>query len=99
MVQHLKENEFNSEVINFDGISIVDFWAEWCGPCKMISPVLESLNEDVIKVNVDTHPDLAREYGIMSIPAILFFKDGELKDKHVGFTDKETLESIISKIK
>ena len=96
-MKYLDKEDLNDLIKN--GVHVVDFYADWCGPCKMISPVLESLNEDVIKVNVDTHPDLAREYGIMSIPAILFFKDGELKDKHVGFTDKETLESIISKIK
>ena len=81
MVQHLKENDFNSEVINFDGVSIVDFWAEWCGPCKMIAPIFEDVaseltNAKFVKVNVDECPNLAGNYQIASIPTLLVFKNG-----------------------
>ena len=78
MVKHLKENEFNSEIISFDGISIVDFWAEWCGPCKMIGPIFEEgagelTNAKFTKVNVDECPNLAGIYRVASIPTIMVF--------------------------
>lgn len=92
------ENENFNDLIK-DGFTIVDFYADWCGPCKMLSPILEEINENIIKVNVDAHPDLAREYGIMSIPALLFFKDGKVVEKNIGFTDKDSIEDIIKRIK
>lgn len=75
MVKHL-ENENMKEIIK-EGVWVVDFYAEWCGPCKMLGPVLEQLQENVLKINVDNHESLAQEYGVMSIPTICFFKDGE----------------------
>lgn len=95
---HLEKENFN-EIIS-KGTNLVDFYAEWCGPCKMLMPILEELNEkiNIIKVNVDEHEDLAREYGIMSIPTLIFFKDGDIKKEIVGFKSKEELENIIDNI-
>lgn len=76
---------------------VVDFWAEWCGPCKMLGPVLDEIAAEkgdavkVVKVNVDEEPDLAVEYGIRNIPALFFFKDGELKDKALGVQPKSEI--------
>lgn len=93
MVKYL-ENENFKEVIN-NGIWVVDFYADWCGPCKMLGPVLEELDNNVLKINVDNHENLATEFGVMSIPTICFFKDGELKNKVVGFRNKNEIEEII----
>jgi thioredoxin 1 len=95
---HLEKDNFN-EIIS-KGTHLVDFYAEWCGPCKMLMPILEELDEkiNIIKVNVDEHEDLAREYGIMSIPTLIFFKDGDIKKEIVGFKSKEELENIIDNI-
>lgn len=93
MVKYL-ENENFKEAIS-SGIWIVDFYADWCGPCKMLRPVLEQLDGNVLKVNVDNHESLATEFGVMSIPTICYFKDGELKNRTVGFRNKEEIEEII----
>jgi len=93
MVKHL-ENENFKEVIS-SGVWIVDFYADWCGPCKMLGPVLEELDDNVLKINVDSHEDLAREFGVMSIPTICFFKDGNLVNKVVGFRSKDEIETIV----
>ena len=93
MVKHL-ENENFKEVIS-NGVWIVDFYADWCGPCKMLGPVLEELDDNVLKINVDSHEDLAREFGVMSIPTICFFKDGSLVNKIVGFRSKDEIETIV----
>ena len=93
MVKHL-ENENFKEVIS-RGVWIVDFYADWCGPCKMLGPVLEELDNNVLKINVDSHEDLAREFGVMSIPTICFFKDGGLANKVVGFRSKDEIETIV----
>ena len=102
MVQHLKENEFNSEVINFDGISIVDFWAEWGGPCKMIGPIYDEVageltNSKFTKVNVDECPNLAGKYRVASIPTIMVFRNGEPIDTLVGFMPKPQLKAAVEK--
>lgn len=97
-VIHGNESDFQ-ELINKDLI-VVDFFATWCGPCKMLGPVLESLDGvEVLKIDVDECPDLAREYGIMSVPTLMIFKNGELKDKRSGFMPKEMLEEWISENK
>ena len=93
MVKHL-ENENFKEVIS-NGVWIVDFYADWCRPCKMLGPVLEELDNNVLKINVDSHEDLAREFGVMSIPTICFFKDGNLANKVVGFRSKDEIETIV----
>ena len=91
------DNTFQDEVIGSDVPVLVDFWAEWCGPCKMIGPALEELAVEydgkikIAKVNVDENQSLAAEYGVRSIPMMLFFKDGEVKDQVVGLTGKDAL--------
>lgn len=88
------EKDFN-ELINKDLI-LVDFYATWCGPCKMLGPVLESLEDiEVLKIDVDECPELARKYGIMSVPTLMLFKNGDLKAKQSGFMPKEILEQWI----
>lgn len=82
------------------GKVLVDFFATWCGPCRMLTPVLEELSEEVndvtiIKVDVDELPELARRYAIMSIPTIFYFVDGQIVNKTVGFQDKQSLKKII----
>ena len=88
-----KEDNFD-ELIK-EGLVLVDFYATWCGPCKMIAPNLEELSKEynVIKVNVDEIEDLARKYSIMSIPTLLLFKDGSLIDKKLGYQELEELRS------
>lgn len=94
MVKYLESENFK-EVIK-EGIWIVDFYADWCGPCKMLGPVLEELDRNVLKVNVDNHESLATEFGVMSIPTICFFKDGKLENRVIGFRSKDEIEEIIS---
>lgn len=101
MVKHVQENEFSAEVLNFDGVSVVDFWASWCGPCKMLLPVVEKFAEEVegkvkvAKVNVDEEPSLAQRYGIMTIPTLLVFKNGELTAKSVGVISRDEIVKLI----
>ena len=95
---HLEKNNL-SELVK-EGLHLVDFFATWCGPCKMLGPVLEELDNkiDIIKVDIDEFEDLAEEYRIMSVPTLLFFKDGEIIREEVGFHSKEELEDIINEI-
>ncbi len=96
MVKYL-ENEKLEDVIK-EGVWIVDFYADWCGPCKMLGPVLESMDANILKVNVDSHEELAASFGVMSIPTICFFRNGELKRKEIGFRNKDDLENILNGI-
>ena len=101
-VLHVTSENFNEEVINSDLPVLVDFWAEWCGPCRMIGPVIEEISKDlqgtlkVAKVNVDEAQDIAGQYRIMSIPTMLLFKGGEIVTQVVGAMFKEQL---LAKIK
>jgi len=94
----LKTENFHEEIR--EGLILVDFYASWCGPCKMMHPVIEKIENKykdikVIKVDVDQHEDLAREYGVMSIPTLCFMKDGKIIEKNIGFTPEEELERWI----
>lgn len=96
MIKYL-ENENFKEIIK-EGLWIVDFYADWCGPCKMLGSVLEELDNNILKINIDNHEELATEFGVMSIPTICFFKDGELKNKIIGFRNKDEIQNIINGI-
>ena len=90
------EKNFNEVVIANGGITIVDFWAEWCGPCKAMGPILDKLAEDhadisVRKVNVDFNASLAQKYGIRGIPTLIFFKDGEPVETKIGLASGDSL--------
>ena len=98
------ENSFENDVIKSDKPVLVDFWAEWCGPCKMLTPTIDSLAEEfqgkysIGKLNVDDHSELAAKYGIRSIPCLLFFKDGKVEKQVVGAVDKEQIASILENL-
>lgn len=97
MIKYLEQENLSDLVSS--GVHIVDFYADWCGPCKMLGSVLEGLeNVSIIKVNTDTHPELARDFGVMSIPTIVFFKDGKEVRKEIGFKPKEELERILNEL-
>jgi len=98
----VKDDAFEEEVLKSNSITVVDFWAEWCGPCKMMGPVFEEASKELpdvkfVKLNVDTSPQTASNYGIMSIPTVLFFKGGEKIDQIVGLVQKGRLIDIIKK--
>ena len=94
-------SNFQSEVMESDVPTVVDFWAEWCGPCKMIGPSLEELSEEmagevkITKLNIDENPDLAAQFGVRSIPTLLIFKDGEPAGMQVGAKPKSALADWI----
>ncbi|MBR3049555.1 MAG: thioredoxin [Bacilli bacterium] len=95
----LEKKEDFKELIS-KGKVIVDFYADWCGPCKMLSPVLEEFSKEnsdveVVKVNVDNFQDLAMEYKVMTIPNLVIFEDGEVKNNSVGFIDKDALNDLV----
>ncbi|KAA9302070.1 MULTISPECIES: thioredoxin [Aerococcus] len=99
MVQALNDANFEAETK--EGLVLVDFWATWCGPCRMQSPVIEQLDDEMgdqvkfTKVDVDENQETARQFGIMSIPTLLIKKDGEAVETLIGYTPKEKLEQIL----
>lgn len=99
MLKHISnKDEFISSTAN--GTVLVDFFANWCGPCKMLAPVLEKLADempeiDILKIDVDAVPDVAKDYGIMSIPTLILFKEGVETDKQVGYMNLDQLKSFV----
>ena len=97
MIKYLEENDNFKDIIK-DKEVLVDFYADWCGPCKMLGPVLETIDFiDVIKVNVDLFEDLAKEYGVMSIPTLIYFNKGEVKNQSVGFKELDQIKELVEK--
>lgn len=101
-VKHITDATFNTEVEK-DGLVLVDFWAPWCGPCKMLAPVLDEFvaKEDnavtVLKTNVDENPETAGKFGVMSIPTLILFKDGKPVDKAVGLQSLASLQALVER--
>ena len=96
-VKHINEDEFKKEVLEAKEVVFVDFYADWCGPCRMLGPVMEEISEthNVVKVNVDEAMELAQEYGIMSIPCVIVFKDGKELNRSVGLRPKEDILKMV----
>jgi thioredoxin 1 len=101
MALEFTDANFETTVLKSDKLSVIDFWAEWCGPCRAIGPVIEELSKEydgkvnIGKVNVDVNPNLSVNYGITSIPAILFVKNGQVVDKQIGAVPKSVLDKKI----
>jgi thioredoxin 1 len=100
MTRSLTEQTYDEALVAADGLVMVDFWAEWCGPCRAVAPVLEELASTsgitLMKVNVDENPGLAARYNVRSIPTILFVEDGEVVDRVVGAAPRAVLQNIIT---
>ena len=102
MAKYVELNNSNFDATIAEGVTMVDFWAPWCGPCRMVAPVIEELAEDfegkatIAKVNTDEEQGIAVKYGIRSIPSILFFKDGEMVDQMVGAASKDAFADKIN---
>ena len=97
MSREINSDEFKNEVLTSKEPILVDFYADWCGPCKMLAPIMDEISENhkVYKVNVDQEEELAYQYGIMSIPCVIAFKDGKEFKRSVGLVDKETILGMI----
>ncbi len=103
-ILEIKDFTFEEEVLQADELVMVDFFAHWCAPCRMIAPILEEIAQEyqgkvkIVKINVDENSLTAANYKVLSIPTILFFKDGEIKETIVGFQDKESLTRRIEEL-
>ena len=100
-ILHVNESEFDREVLQDSGTVLVDFWATWCGPCRMLAPVISEIAEEyagtvkVGKVNVDEEPELAMQFRVDSIPTVMLFKEGRLVNTTVGFRPKEQITAML----
>lgn len=103
MVIEVRDNNFEQEVLKSDVPTVVDFWAVWCGPCKMLAPVIDEVSEALagkakfVKVNVDENPVVSSQFRIASIPTVMIFKDGKAVDTLVGFRPKDAIKASIEK--
>lgn len=103
MPKNVTDQNFQSEILDYKGVSFVDFWAAWCAPCRMLSPVVEELAADyagkaqIAKLDVDANQLSAREYGVMSIPTMIIFKDGQEVDRLVGVMPKDMIAERLDK--
>jgi thioredoxin 1 len=100
-IVHTNDSDFEADVINSDKPALVDFWAEWCGPCKMIAPLLSEAAEEyadkmsIVKLNVDQNPSIAQKFGIRSIPTLILFKDGAVQAQKLGAMSKSQLTEFL----
>ncbi len=98
----LNDSNFDAEVLQYKGVAMVDFWAPWCGPCRMLAPVVEELAAEyagkvkVAKLNVDEAPDTSTQFGVSSIPTLIFFKDGKVVSQTVGLQTKSALQEKLN---
>ncbi len=104
MAKVFTDADFEAEVLKAEGLVLVDFYADWCGPCQMLTPIIEELAEahsdvKIGKVDIDASPDIAKKYGVMSIPTLIFFKGGEVAEQMVGMKSKDDLEAKIGELK
>lgn len=102
MLKHINKNEFELEVLREEKVVVVDFFAQWCGPCKMLSPILEEVqgemqNVKIVKLDIDENPETAAKYGVTNIPTIKIFKSGKEVTTKVGFLPKQQLMDMIGK--
>lgn len=99
MATQVTDADFQTTILDSDKVSLVDFWAEWCGPCRMIGPMVEELSKEyagkanIVKLNVDENPEVAMKYQVRSIPTLLFIKNGKVVDKQIGVVPKSILEN------
>ena len=103
-VVHVTESNFEEEVVNSDIPVLVDFWAEWCGPCKMIAPILDEIAKEygeklkICKIDVDSNPEIAPKFGIRGIPTLIMFKDGNAESTKVGAVSKSQLVEFVDEV-
>lgn len=103
MIEEIKDENFSESIQKESTPVVVDFWASWCGPCKMLSPIMDEISGELgekakfFKVNVDENPNIASEFKISSIPTVIVFKDGNVVDKFVGFKPKQAVKEVVEK--
>ncbi|MFZ2237070.1 MAG: thioredoxin TrxA [Dokdonella sp.] len=103
LIAHVSDDQFDSEVLKSDGPVLVDFWAEWCGPCKMIAPILDDLAASyegrlkIAKINIDQNQKTPRNYNVRGIPTLMIFKDGKVEATQIGAVSKTQLSQLIDK--
>lgn len=103
MVKEIKDKNFQDEVLKSNDITVVDFWAPWCGPCKMLGPIIDEISQELkskakfVKINVDENPIVSDQYRIASIPTVLVFKGGKLVENLVGFRPKQAIKMAIER--
>ncbi len=104
MAANISDNDFETEVLNADGAVMVDFWAEWCGPCKALSPIVDEVAGEIgdkvkiVKINIDENPNTPTQYGVRGIPTLMVFKGGEVVDTKVGGMSKNQLSEWLTSV-